>query len=115
MFVLYCDNKFSIFEVKKLEKKKKNISIINKITIRKEKKTTLYWLMTYYMIFNNATRELQIIREKNNKQQSTDKFNNKEKTQKKPKELEKHVYQPPITNIKKKNNEKTGLTNLHYK
>lgn len=41
--------------------------------------------MTYYMIFNNATRELQIIREKNNKQQSTDKFNNKEKTQKKQK------------------------------
>lgn len=39
MFVLFGVNKFSIFEVKKL-KKKKNINI-NKITIRKEKKPNI--------------------------------------------------------------------------
>ena len=49
MFVLFGVNKFSIFEVKKL-KKKKNINI-NKITIRKEKKANI--IMTDDIVYQS--------------------------------------------------------------
>lgn len=67
--------------------------------------------MTYYMIFNNATRELQIIREKNNKQQSTDKFNNKEKTQKKQKNW-KNTFTNLVLQILKKKQRKDRFNKL---
>jgi hypothetical protein len=49
MFVLFGVNKFSIFEVKKL-KKKKNINI-SKITIRKEKKANI--IMTDDIVYQS--------------------------------------------------------------